>query len=335
MTYLDDLRQDLRSYDDGRARSQQTEIGISSLRDCRAALGFELDGEWETDDPDNWRALAGTFLLEEGRRVRSELYRDDLHFEQLVTYRGRPGHVDEVRVADDDQPGEVTDWKFPSLAASLTWHNDSEALDDKRTQVHTYAAALIEEGMIREGATVRILVAPVDGRFTDWWAWEEPFDRAVADAAIDRYLDVVRMREGGIRPPREKPWAWCEQFCGHFTRCRGGQDPDPDEVIVDAELAAMVERYGLLGEQIAPLHKEREKIKPEIRGLHGVARGWTVKLTRPRGMKDTPDMDAIRAHFSNQGLEMPTVEVPTSTPSLSVRRAKSDKRQDHQEGEAA
>ncbi len=315
--YLLAVQKELRRYDESRARSQQVEVGLSELLDCQAYLGFKLDGAWPTDLPDTWRAIVGSFLHERVQAVRHEA-QPHLQFEVTVNYRGRPGHADEV----DPDGDAVCDYKFPGSGSAAIWRHDPAAFAPKRAQVHSYAAALVDAGVLTEQCTVRVLVAPVDLPFDEWWCAEEPFDRSVADQAIDRYDTVTRLHAAGAQLSKDKPYAWCERFCEHFTACRGGDDPRALAEITDAELAAAVARYGELVELIGPLEKEKKKLAPLLKGLNGTARGWQARMTRPSGSKWVTDDTAVRQHFAAQGREVPQREVPSSSPSLRVTRAK-------------
>ena len=318
--YLQRMQKELRRYDESRARSMQTEVGLSELLDCQAYIGHKLRGDWATDNPDTWRAIVGSFLHDRVQAVRGAAH-PHLRFEVTLAYRGRPGHADEVDTEND----EVTDYKFPGSGSAAIWRRDPAAFAPKRAQVHSYAAALVDEGVLTDQCTVRVLVAPVDLPFDEWWAHEEPFDRSVADQALDRYETVVRLHEAGAPLSKDKPYSWCERFCEHFTSCRGDDNPRELAEITDAELAAAVERYGELLELIGPLDKEKKKLAPMLKGLHGKARGWKASMTQPSGTKWVSDDSAIRQHFAAQGRELPQREVPSSTPSLRVTRAKTDK----------
>lgn len=312
--YLHRLIDAVRQDESERPRSQQVEIGWSEVSGCRAYIGFRLNGEWVSDDTDDWRATCGTGLhLFVGERDPGA---DDHEVETM--YGGVPGHADAV---DADS---VTDYKFPTVAVSEGWRNDPEALAQKMIQLHGYAAGLVEAGRLPKDCTVRILVAPVDGTFDDWWMHEEPFDRAVADAGVNRLREVQQLVDQGLTPPRDMPYTWCERFCEFFSVCRNGLPPD-DEEITDPELVSMIRQYGELGEDIAPKAKLRKRLAAEIRGHRGRAAGWRIGLTRPSGFKEVPDMDLVARDYEASGRPMPVRQVPTSAPSLRVDRVKEEK----------
>lgn len=313
--YLADTIKDVQAADEQRDRSQQTAIGWSDIGGCRAYLGFKLDEAWPSEEPDTWGPIRGTALHNELERSRAG--RPGLLHNVTTVYRGIPGHADEVNTTDNS----VTDWKTTKLGTSLVWRRDPEALLAKRVQVHGYAAGLIQAGVLtEEGCTVRILVAPVDGRFSDWWVHEEPFDRAIADLGPARLDEVKALRAKGEQPPRDMPWSWCQDWCEFFTVCRSG--PAADEPITDPELAAAVEAYADANTRAGAADKEKKALAPLIRGLRGEARGYRVSLTEPSGTKQVLDEDEVRRIFEHNKLPVPTREVPTSTPSLRVVKVK-------------
>lgn len=310
--YLDRLLDALRSASYDSPRSQQVALGWSEVAGCRAYIGFRLEGEWESDDTDDWRATVGHALHEfVGRHDKGAEER-----EVETVYGGFPGHADAV------DAGSVTDYKFPTRAVSESVRRDPEALAQKMIQLHGYAAGLVAAGKLPPDCTVRLLVAPVDGTYDDWWVHEEPFDQAIADAGVARVREVQETLARGLTPPRDMPFSWCERFCEFFTTCRGALGAPSDEPITDPELAAQVRLYGELGEEMSPKTKLRKQIAAEIRGLHGRAGDWRIGLTRPSGVKDVVDMDAIRADYEASGRPLPMKEVPSSTPSLNVTRVK-------------
>lgn len=317
--YLDAVRKALQAQDEQRERSQQTAVGWSEVGGCRSALGYTLAGEWPSDQPDTWGAIRGTMLHEAILGARAAAHPHLLH-EVPTEYRGIPGHADEV----DPDADEVTDLKTSKLANVLVWRRDPEALLQKRMQVHGYAAGLVDAGVLTESCRVRILAAPVDGTFDDWWEHVEPFDRSLADQAVQR-LDDVRATVADGRAdelPRDMPYSWCESWCEWFTLCRLGGDAPADEPITDPELAAAVQLYGEANAREAEAKREKRAVADLIRGLRGTARGWRVAMTSPKGTKPVPDLERIAADYERVGGRVPTVDVPTSSPSLRVTRAK-------------
>lgn len=316
--YLEATIKAVRTADEQRPRSQQTQVGWSDVGGCRAALAYQLEDTWPSDEPDTWGAIRGTALHAPILTARAATMPHLLH-EVPTSYRGVPGHADEV----DPVENSVTDVKTTTLGVSIVWRRDPDALRAKRIQVHGYAAGLLEQGVLDPArpVIVRLIVAPVDGRFGDWWVHEEPYDQGLADEGIARLDDVKATLARGERPPRDEPYQWCQDWCDWFTLCRGDADPG-EEVITDPQLAAAVEAYGQANTRAGAAKKEKDALAPLIRGLKGSARGWRVSMTSPSGTKEVPDMDRIRADYAHNERSLPTTEVPTSSPSLRVTKQK-------------
>lgn len=315
MPFLDEVIKRARDFDASRPRSQQAAVGWSEVGGCRAALGYRLEGAWATDETDTWAAQRGTAIhtyLEQivaGPGVRTEIDTE---------YRGIPGHADIVT------DSAVWDWKTTSLASSKLWASDHSLLRQKRVQIHGYTAGLVDAGELPETATVGLIVVPVDGTFADWWSFEEPFDRSLADEGADRLDDVRARMAAGESLPKDKPLSWCMSWCPFLTLCRGGENAAAGEQINDPESAAAVARYGEINAQIRPLMKEKEGLDPMIRGLRGQAGDWRVSLSGPGEGRTALDEDAIRADYEARGETVPTVTKPGSKPRLTVTRIRKE-----------
>jgi hypothetical protein len=313
MTWIEQTVKRVRDFDAARPRSLQRAVGWSEVGGCRAAIGFRLDGAFTTDDTDTWAAQRGTAIHE---YLGPVLGGPGVRIEVETSYRGIPGHADIV------EPDAVTDIKTTTLANSKLWAGDQSLLYPKRVQAHGYAAGLVDAGGLPAGCTVRLLVVPVDGTFADWWAYEEPFDRSLADEGADR-LEWVRARmAAGEALPKDKPYAFCEKWCPFFSLCREAEDVKTLPEITDPEAARAVIRYGELNAQIKPLADEKEVLGPLIRGLRGTAGDWRVSTGRPGDDKDVPDIDAILAAYATRSEPVPMTVKPGSAPRLTVTRIK-------------
>jgi hypothetical protein len=311
MTFLDDVIKRAKDHDASRPRSQQVSVGWSEVGGCRAYLGYRLDGAWPSDETDTWAAQRGTAIHEylegviAGPGVRTEIDTE---------YRGIPGHADIVTET------AVWDWKTTSLASSRLWASDQSLLRQKRVQIHGYAAGLVDAGEIPPDATVGLLVVPVDGKFTDWWSYEEPFDRSLADEGADRLDQVRDLMAAGEPLPKDKPLTWCSSWCPFVSMCRGADDPKASEEITDTELVAAVARYGETAQQITKLYKDKDGLAEMIRGLRGVAGDWRIGLSKAGEPKDVPDEEAIRAGYATRGEVVPMTTKPGNAPRLNVQR---------------
>lgn len=314
MAFLDDIIKHVRDWDASRPRSLQAEPGWSEVGGCRAYLGFRLDGAWATDETDNWAAIRGTAihkLLEEILSIPG------MTTEVTTSYGGIPGHADLVV-----DPTSVTDHKTKTLASSRMWQETPSAFRQARIQGHGYAAGLVDDGTLPPDCTVRILVIPVDGRFSDWWCWEEPFDRSLADEGVARLDDVRRRMADGGPLPKDKPYAWCSSWCEFFSLCRGQDDPKAAEDITDPELAAAVAAYGEANIAYSAAKKDKERLAPMIRGLRGVAGGWRISLGDAGEDEEVPDMEAIASIFAARDEQIPLTIKTGRAATMRVTRIK-------------
>lgn len=315
MAWLDKAVRALRDFDESRARSQQADLGWSEVGGCRAYMGFRLDGAFE-EETDKWAALRGTALDEQYGPVLAGAF--GARYQVPVTYRKIPGHADLLHTGED----WVTDMKAPELGNAKAWQADVSALLQKRVQNHGYAAGAIEAGLLTEACTVRLLIMPSGGTFRDWWVWEEPFNRDIADIGADRLAEVRARQSAGMHLQRDEPYQWCKDWCGFFALCRKPEDAEELAEIEDPEIATAVARYGELLEITGPAEREKKALAPLIRGYHAQARGWRISTGKPGADKRELDEDKVRAIFAEWDMEVPEVVKPGSSPRLSVTRIK-------------
>ena len=316
MSFLDEIIKLARDHDASRPRSVQQSVGWSEVGGCRAYLGYRLEGAWASDETDSWAAQRGTAIHEYLERI---ITGPGVRTEIDTEYRGIPGHADIVTET------AVWDLKTTSKASSRLWASDPSLLRQKRVQAHGYAAGLVDAGELPADATVGLIIIPVDGMFADWWAYEEPFDRDLADEGADRLDQVRALMAAGEPLPRDKPLNWCRNWCPFVSMCRTPDDAEAGEEITDPELAAAVARYGETTKQISALYKDKDGLADMIRGLRGTAGEWRISLSRPGEPKPVIDEDWIKADYAARGEDIPMTTKPGSAPRLSVTRLKAAK----------
>lgn len=316
MTWLEQAIRALRDYDWSKPRSQQAAVGWSEVGGCRSYMGFRLAGAF-ADETDSWAAQRGTALDEYAGPVLAAAF--GARYQVPLTYRGIPGHADLVG------PDWVADMKAPELGNAKAWQSDPSALRQKRIQAHGYAAGLIDAGELPAESTVRLLIMPSGGTFGDWWTWEEPFERALADEGADRLEQVRAMSEAGEPLKKDMPYQWCSEWCGFFALCRKPEEAEEIAEIEDPALAAAVARYGELNALIGPAEKEKKALAAVIRGLHATARGWRVSTGAPGADGMALDEETIRADYAKRGIKVPEVVKPGSGPRLTVTKIKEPK----------
>jgi hypothetical protein len=315
MAWIDDTIKLVKDYDAVRPRSTQVAVGWSEVGGCRAYLGFRLDGTWPSDETDNWGAIRGTAIHTLMETVLG--IQPGMTTEVVTSYRGIPGHADLIV-----DPTSVTDHKTSSLANSKRWRDNPSLMRQKRIQGHGYAAGLVEAGILPEDCTVRLLIIPVDGKFEDWWAYEEPFDRALADEGADRLEDVRHRLEVGDHLPKDMPYAWCSDWCEFFSLCRTQDDPEAVEVITDLDLVSAIATYGEAVQAEGAARKTKDGLAPVIRGLRGTTEdgGWRISLGKRGEDKDVIDEDTIRGDYFSRGERIPMTTAPGNKPSLRVTK---------------
>jgi hypothetical protein len=342
MGWADDAADLARAWDEARPRSQQRTPGWSNMTDCRRETGYNLTGEWPTDDTDNWSAEIGTALHGWWTHVRRADYQArgiPASFGVPVIYRGIPGRLDEVLwPAEPGGRWSVCDWKFPGLASISLWADDAY-LHDMFIQPHGYAAGVLADpdlvgghGLDPDACTVRLLGMPVGSgtRFGRWQGHERPFSRESADLAADRYADVQAAVAAGEELPRDKPPWWCYKFCRFASLCRGfGQDAakGPLPLVEDPELAAAIRAYGMAGELISASEKVRKDLRPLIEEARGVTEdGWKVYHSRGNPARLRVNEEKAELLLGSRGI--PVSEImdygPPGEPKLTVTRTKTD-----------
>ena len=317
--WLDDVIERVRDHDWSRPRSGQAAVGWSEAGGCRAYLGYRVTGAFP-EQTDTWAAQRGTGIHEYLGPITAGM--PGVRTEVPTWYRGIPGHADLVG------PDWLGDIKTTTMANSVAWAATPALLRQKRIQAHGYAAGLVDKGELPGDCTVRLLVVPVDGTFADWWAYEEAFDRDLADEGANRVEWVRAQVEAGEALPKDKPYFWCESFCGFFSLCRKPGDADDDGLpeIDDPALAEAVAAYGEAHAIAAPAEAMKKALAPLIRGLRGqTASGWKVTTSKQGEAGEEPDMDAVEEFFADHGAEVPMREKPGSSPRLSVTRIKEAK----------
>lgn len=210
--YLDDAIAAVVEHERRRPRSSQDDVGWSEVGGCQAALWFRLHGYWATDEPDVARAAEGTALHEWWTGLMSARH-PERRYEVDTTYRGIPGHADEV---DPTEPS-VTDLKTMAvrkiqrmMKVRIPARRDHELWRPKLMQVHGYGAGLVEAGVLPERHTVRLLLVPVDGGFGEWQVHEEPFDVDMANEGADRRDRVAASPE---TPACDSSLVFCSAYC--------------------------------------------------------------------------------------------------------------------------
>lgn len=178
-------------------RSQQKRIGPSELGvPCDRRLGFKLAGiEPFQAERAAWKPYVGTAVHEQMATVlaKAELRRweDDpdagvrWHVEERVSV-GEIAGTEVTGSCDlfDEQAGAVWDWKFTTRNQVREHYRPHGPGEQYRVQAHLYGRGWQRAGY--QVRTVGIVFMTRDGELADRHVWHEPYDEAVAIAALER-----------------------------------------------------------------------------------------------------------------------------------------------------
>lgn len=214
------LIQALRNAHNAHGRTQQVEIGPSSIGDCRRKVWHKIQQTPETNQETKiWAAMMGRFIHDGIQRIMAE---EDSPFpeskqfelEQEVHYKEMPGHIDFYHKG----VAYVIDWKT-TLKKNLKNFPSQQNI----WQVQNY-------GLMKasEGAPVRkvcLVVLPRDGNEDDFAQWIGDYDEEEALKG-QAWLEEVRQREKAPNPERNAK-QYCFRYCEYFDPsakigCPGG-----------------------------------------------------------------------------------------------------------------
>lgn len=259
--YAASMSASLDVYDALRPRSMQTDLGVSSIGDCRSEALWRLTGVQPTDAPTGRQALFGTAAHEMIAAARKQFVPGILVETELsITLPSGQvvvGHCDEI------DPGEpsVTDWKTVADSADIVALRRTGCSEQQRFQRHLYALGAIQAGLVPEqGLTVRNVWVDRAGQTNEPYVEQEPFSMAVVEAADSWLSDVLYAREHGEEVTQDHHYDWCRRFCEFFTHCRAGQ-AHADAHVTDPELI-----------QAAVLHAEGRDLRKKGEALEKAGR---------------------------------------------------------------
>lgn len=185
----------------GQPRSQQTRIGPSELGvPCDRRIGYHLAGVPKVNDRGPaWKPYVGTAVHEQMATLmaKAEVGRWDDEavdsprwmVEQRVTV-GRIGAVEITGSCDlfDAHHGAVWDWKFTTRNQIREHYRPHGPGEQYRAQAHLYGRGFASQGY--DVRTVGVVFFTRDGEFTDRYVWHEPYDEAIAVAALERATSI-------------------------------------------------------------------------------------------------------------------------------------------------
>lgn len=201
------LKSALVAYDSARDRSQQTEIGPSSVGGCKAQAWHIIHNSPKSNfETEKMSATMGSAIHEV---IASGLQKinhfDDYMIEFELATPDIKGHIDFYSQSEKT----LLDWKTITLAKAKS----GKWIDKQKiTQIHLYGYLLEENGFPIE--TVGLVGIPRDG-----WAYKdavfhtEPYNREIALKGIEW---VRELKEMANPPAPEKDQFFCRNFCEYF-----------------------------------------------------------------------------------------------------------------------
>jgi CRISPR/Cas system-associated exonuclease Cas4 (RecB family) len=207
----------LTGWDRSRDRSQQVEIGPSSIGGCRRKVWYQLNNQPQSNhNTENLAAILGTFIhggISEAIK-REDPFGDNFLIEQEFSHEGMKGHVD-LFIKDQ---GLVVDWKT-TTKKNLRYFPSKQQV----TQVQIYGWLLENNGY--EVNNVSLVVIPRDGQMNEIRSYVEAYNPQIAEEGLDWLYEV----QDAVTPPApEKYAAYCAFYCEFFdptgeSGCQGIQ----------------------------------------------------------------------------------------------------------------
>jgi hypothetical protein len=299
-------------WDQQRPRSQQTEIGMSEVGDCRRRAGYRMAGTEPTNASGSVQAVMGTAVHAAVEQVHRQMQQQGLiPAEDLVEYEvrfaGVIGHLDRY-VAD---AAELRDTK----TTSQRWldHIIVHGADRQHIwQTHLYAAALVAEGK-----PVRRIVIDYLARDTgNDHQVVMPFRPAIVAEALD-WLETIRTTPLEYLARDHDPESSFCEHCPFRDDCWAGGVAGRDERSVlyvenpDAarwaeQLWKAREAKAAAAELEAEARGALDALRPiDGRGSQVVDVGWRLPLKWTVTEPQRIDTDAVRREYAKAGAKPP------------------------------
>ena len=207
------LERALENYHYSRPRSQQIEVGPSSIHTCARQVYHQIKGTFKTNTDINFLpALMGTAihtLIEEA--ISSEdVFGDDFLKETEVEYEGLKGHVD-LYIKSQKM---VVDWKT-STKKNLTTRFFPSPNYIYQVQVYGY---LLKKSMGLEVEKVSLVALARDGGLQDIIHHTVAYDEEIALAGIKWLNDIKEIVASNKTAPAPEKDArtFCRLYCSYF-----------------------------------------------------------------------------------------------------------------------
>jgi hypothetical protein len=267
------------AYDNNRARSQQTAIGVSQLGGCRRQVWHKLQGDQGTNPTLRLASILGTAIHSQIEKVMAN---DKVMIEHRVEIEGYPPATIDYF---NPETGEVVDWK------TITLKNvDYFVSKQKRWQVQTYGYLMHLAGF--DVKKVTLVGIPRDGTEKDIVVYSEDFDPSVAEQAFAWLREIESLTEAPA--PEREPVSFCARYCEFYGSLCGGKGKDlAGEMITDPDVEKAAKTYVEISAKIKALEVEKDGAKAALEGVNGITfDGIKVAWSEIAGRK-SPDLEQI------------------------------------------
>ena len=283
-------------YDFSRARSQQTQIGVSQIGGCRKQVWLQLQNTPKENNTLKLPALMGTAIhkmIEEALLMQVEDKWANYWLEEEIDYDGIKGHIDLFI----PEIGAVVDWKTTKVK-NLTYFPSQQ----QRWQVQLYGWLLTKNG--QDVKSVTLVAIPRDGDERDIKIHSEEYNEKIALDAIAWFRQVQEMDTAPA--PERYAAQFCQHYCPYFGQACSGKGKEKTEAtITDNEQIKAVERYMEVSTQIKQLEEEKDGIKTYLENTEGVTPdGVKVAWSQTAGRKML-DEEYVAYFFEKHGEPIP------------------------------
>jgi hypothetical protein len=309
----------LLEWDQRRARSKQTELGMSELGGCQRRAGYRLAGTEPTNQGGSVQAVMGTAVHAAVEQVFQEMQAaglipaDDL-VEYEVRFAGVLGHLDRY----ESRTRRIRDTK----TTSDRWlqHIKIEGASLQHIwQTHLYAAAVMQTGRKVTEIVIDYLARDTGADFQVILPFET---RHVRDALA--WLENVRALPVDMLNRDYSPES---SFCGHcpfFDTCWDGHVSNRDLRSVLLVEDADAVKWATQLDEARRAVKAAKELEDEARGAldalrpnevgksdpvdvgYGKNLQWTISQT------ERLDTNAVKAEYRKVGAQPPTKVSPTT-----------------------
>jgi CRISPR/Cas system-associated exonuclease Cas4 (RecB family) len=304
------VRELLLAHDAQRPRSQQVEMGMSSLGSCRRQAGYHAQGY--APDPEfvdvGIQAVLGTACHEAAARAARALIPGAAAEDLEVSFAGLKGHPD-LWV-----DGTVVDLKTKGYSLQVENVRQNGPAQRDLWQISAYAA-----GLILAGYPVHTLRLDYIARDSgDEHIHEQPFSTEVVQLAM-AWLADVRETMAEMLPRDYRPDSATCRSCRFFRRCWQAEPPSDDRHVLfldDPDAAAWAERL----EDARARLKAAERDEADARGALDHLR--SVRVPGEKEWIEVPGLEKVIRFSVRKGRQTPDM----AQIALAYKRADPDAR---------